>query len=165
MPRPDSPLIVSLDSESRIFIDKDLLDPAQAKARFRALALESDSGEVFVRGDGEVKYARVMDLMSDLGQAGFARVTLVTNVQAGANPPENNDGGASPEGASEAASTPASLGSAPAPASAEIASQVPAPAPALASAPASAPASPASTDSAPPLAPLAPPPPVEPEIL
>ena len=33
-----------------------------------------------MRGDGEVKYARMMELMGELGQAGFARVTLVTDV-------------------------------------------------------------------------------------
>jgi hypothetical protein len=35
---------------------------------------------VYVRGDGEVKYAEMMKLMTELGQAGFSRVTLVTQV-------------------------------------------------------------------------------------
>jgi biopolymer transport protein ExbD len=122
MPRPDSPLIVSLDSESRVFIDKDLVDPVTAKSRFRTLALESESGEVFVRGDGEVKYAKVMDLMSDLGQAGFSRVTLVTNVQAGANPPADGQDGqeaASTDAASNGAglADAAATGAAPSPVS------------------------------------------------
>ncbi|MDR2443285.1 MAG: biopolymer transporter ExbD [Deltaproteobacteria bacterium] len=88
MPRPDNPLIISLDSENRVFVDKELVGPDEMAAKFRALALESESGEVYLRGDGEVKYAIVMDLMSQLGQAGF-RVTLVTNVQKGTAEPES----------------------------------------------------------------------------
>jgi biopolymer transport protein ExbD len=115
MPRPDSPLIVSLDAESRIFVDKDLLNPEEARDRFRALAIESESGEVFVRGDGEVKYARVMELMSELGQAGFARVTLVTNVQTGGAAPDGADASPSPAAPASDGPAPASDGAAPAP--------------------------------------------------
>jgi hypothetical protein len=83
MPRPEKPLIVSLDAESRIFVDKDEISQNDRLSAFKQLALDSESGEVYVRGDGEVKYARMMELMSELGQAGFARVTLVTSVQGG----------------------------------------------------------------------------------
>jgi biopolymer transport protein ExbD len=86
MPRPENPLIVSLDSESRIFVDREELTESDRMAAFRRLALESESGEVYVRGDGEVKYARMMELMADLGQAGFSRVSLVTSVQDGGLP-------------------------------------------------------------------------------
>ena len=80
MPRPESPLIVSLDAESRIFIDKDEVAEVGRHQRFQELARRSESGEVYVRGDGEVKYARMMELMDELGKAGFARVILVTDV-------------------------------------------------------------------------------------
>ncbi|MDR1608184.1 MAG: biopolymer transporter ExbD [Deltaproteobacteria bacterium] len=80
MPRPQNPIIVSLDAQSRIFVDKEEVPDATRAAFFKKMALDSESGEVFVRGDGEVKYALMMDLMSELGQAGFARVTLVTSV-------------------------------------------------------------------------------------
>jgi biopolymer transport protein ExbD len=80
MERPDRPLIVSLDADSQVFVDKDPVEDARRAETFKRLALESETGEVFVRGDGEVKYAKVMELMSELGQSGFARVTLVSNV-------------------------------------------------------------------------------------
>jgi biopolymer transport protein ExbD len=127
MPRPDSPLIVSLDANNQIFVDKDLLSPELMRERFRALALESESGEVFVRGDGEVKYAKVMDLMSELGQAGFARVTLVTNVQTGPAPP--GEGEAPMEGGVPADSASGPAGAAPAPVAAPAAPPTAAPAP------------------------------------
>lgn len=109
MPRPENPLIVSLDAESRVFVDKDEVPEANRHERFQTLARESESGDVYVRGDGEVKYARMMELMGELGQAGFARVTLVTDVMGGAKPdhvtgiPAGQD---SPPAGSELAATP-----------------------------------------------------------
>lgn len=82
MARPDKPMIVSLDAESRVFVDKDEVTTVDRHEHFKQLARESETGEVYVRGDGEVKYARMMELMAELGQAGFARVTLVTSVTA-----------------------------------------------------------------------------------
>jgi biopolymer transport protein ExbD len=104
MPRPDRPLIVSLDAESQIYVDKDLVESAARHSVFRELALASESGEVFVRGDGEVKYAEMMNLMADLGQAGFARVTLVTNVKSGGSGESATADAGSPGTAAGAAS-------------------------------------------------------------
>ncbi|MDR1044569.1 MAG: ExbD/TolR family protein [Candidatus Adiutrix sp.] len=83
MPRPENPAIVSLDAQNRIFLDKEELPTVGRHERFQQLARESSTGEVFVRGDGEVKYGRMMELMAELGQAGFARVTLVTDIRLG----------------------------------------------------------------------------------
>ena len=81
MPRPEQPLIVSLDAEAKVFVDKDEVAPDGRQEHFKKLALESETGEVYVRGDGQVPYARMMELMAELGQAGFARVILVTDVR------------------------------------------------------------------------------------
>jgi len=82
MPRPDKPIIVSMDAKNRIFVDKEELQGIDRHEHFKQLARGSENGEVYVRGDGEVKYARMMELMSELGKAGFARVTLVTSITA-----------------------------------------------------------------------------------
>ena len=103
MPRPDNPLIVSLNAESRVFVDKDEVPETDRHARFQEMARQSESGEVYVRGDGEVKYARMMELMAELGQAGFARVTLVTDVRSGNRPAATPE----PTAAEPAAATPA----------------------------------------------------------
>ncbi|MDR1921537.1 MAG: ExbD/TolR family protein [Candidatus Adiutrix sp.] len=92
MPRPENPAIVSMDAQNRVFIDKEELPNLGRHERFQALARESETGEVYVRGDGEVKYARMMELMAELGQAGFARVTLVTDVKAGKATPTADHG-------------------------------------------------------------------------
>ncbi|MDR2200105.1 MAG: ExbD/TolR family protein [Deltaproteobacteria bacterium] len=135
LPRPEDPIIVSLDSQSQIFVDKDLVPVDSRMDVFKKLALESESGEVFVRGDGDIKYSQMMNLMAELGQAGFARVTLVTNVQSG-SPPERADAvsggaqdaaGAALDGASPSPQAPAAPPAAPSAASPQ-ATAAPAPA-------------------------------------
>ena len=88
LPRPDQPLVVSLDADSRVFIAHEEVAAGGRAAHFRELARASAGGEVYVRGDGEVKYARMMELMAELGQAGFARVTLVAGVTGPGATPE-----------------------------------------------------------------------------
>lgn len=97
MPRPENPVIVSLDAEYRIFVDKEELSMEGRHEHFKKMAIDSENGEVFVRGDGEVKYAKMMELMAELGQAGFARVTLVTDIRPGAK--ETASGASSVESA------------------------------------------------------------------
>jgi biopolymer transport protein ExbD len=104
MPRPEKPAIVSLDAQSRVYLDKEELPLAGRQEKFRELARESASGEVFVRGDQEVKYGRMMDLMAELGQAGFARVTLVTDIRLRPEAAERTDAAEAPPTAEEALS-------------------------------------------------------------
>lgn len=105
MPRPENPTIVSLDSESRVYLDKEELAAAGRHERFKQLARDSATGEVFVRGDGEVKYGKMMELMAELGQAGFARVTLVTDIRINPNMSPEADGRSGTATAAPPAST------------------------------------------------------------
>ena len=101
MPRPDRPLVVSLNAENRVFVGKEEVITAERHEYFKQLARDSESGEVYVRGDGEIKYGRMMELMGALGQAGFARVTLVTSVtnEEAANSSEALPGPGTPQAA------------------------------------------------------------------
>jgi biopolymer transport protein TolR len=94
--QPKKPLVVSLDAENRVFIDQEEVQAADRHQRFQQMARTSENGEVFVKGDGAVRYSQMMDLMSALGQAGFARVTLVTDVRPGAADHPDKPAGESP---------------------------------------------------------------------
>jgi biopolymer transport protein ExbD len=97
MTRPERPLIISLDAQNRVFADKEEVKAEERQSVFQALARESANGEVYVRGDGTVRYSEMMDLMSSLGRAGFARVTLVTDLR-------TNSGGSSADPAADGSS-------------------------------------------------------------
>jgi biopolymer transport protein TolR len=84
MKQLDNPLIVSLDIENRVYVDKTMIPDENIHTVFKDLAKSSSTHEVYVKGDGDLKYEKITDLMSQLGKAGFSRVTLVTDVQKGA---------------------------------------------------------------------------------
>ncbi|MDR1084495.1 MAG: ExbD/TolR family protein [Deltaproteobacteria bacterium] len=96
MPRTENPLVVSLDSEKRVFIDRDEVLAADRHLRFQVLARESANGEVLVRGDGSVPYSEMMNLMAALGRAGFTRVTLVADVRQSGSEHEDRPAGQIP---------------------------------------------------------------------
>ncbi|MDR1395447.1 MAG: biopolymer transporter ExbD [Deltaproteobacteria bacterium] len=112
MPRPESPIIVSLDAENRVFADHEEVPYDRRREVFQELARSSENGEVFVRGDGMVRYQMMMDLMAALGQAGFARVTLVTDIRSGGE--AGTPGQADPAASGQPADLPAGQPSAPA---------------------------------------------------
>ena len=87
--RTENPLIVSLDAEARVFVGQDEVGPNGRHEYFQKLAFDSETGGVYVKGDGQVQYARMMELMAELSQAGFARVTLVTDVRPPSRPEDS----------------------------------------------------------------------------
>ncbi|KXS56737.1 MAG: hypothetical protein AMR96_00915 [Candidatus Adiutrix intracellularis] len=86
LPRPNNPTLISLNVERKIFIDKEEIPKADRQVYFQRLAEKSETGEIFVRGDSAVQYSEITELMAELGQAGFARIILVTDIRPTSTP-------------------------------------------------------------------------------
>ena len=71
------PIILSLDGNGGVFIGDDRVDPDQLEPRLAALAAEDPERIVYVRGDKTITYAELMDMLSRVNRAGFAKVSLV----------------------------------------------------------------------------------------
>lgn len=74
---PKEPIIVSLDRRGDTFIGNNPVPPADLEARLAALAAADPTRLVYVRGDQTISYAQLMDVLSEVNRAGFAKVTLV----------------------------------------------------------------------------------------
>ncbi|MEH3147218.1 MAG: protein TolR [Methylobacterium frigidaeris] len=82
------PVVVSVDKEGQAFLAKEQLpDGDAALARLKALASEDPNQTVLVRGDKDVPYGKVMEVMGVVGRAGFGKVSLVANAPSGAPVP------------------------------------------------------------------------------
>jgi biopolymer transport protein TolR len=75
--RPQTPLVVSIDRDGRVFAGKDELPPDEVVPRLAALKTPGQEAPVYVRADRAIPYGRVMEVMGQVGQAGFARVSLI----------------------------------------------------------------------------------------
>ncbi len=85
LPGQDEPLTVSIDSGGQIFVQETPVVIEELPAKLRAITGEKPETRIFVRGDRNIDYGRVMQVMGAVRAAGFPRVALVTEpVMAGA---------------------------------------------------------------------------------
>ena len=74
---PKKPIILSLNRNGELFIGDEPIAPGALEARLAALAAEDPTRIVYVRGDRTITYAQLMDMLSQVNRAGFAKVSLV----------------------------------------------------------------------------------------
>jgi len=77
------PLIVSIDADGRFFLDvgdrkDEPLQPQELTVKVVAVLRHKPDTRVFVRGDAQVGYGKVVAVMAALKKAGIAQVGLIT---------------------------------------------------------------------------------------
>ena len=80
------PLEISIDKDGKAYLAKDELTPETLLPRLRALAAEDPGQVMLVRGDRDVPYGKIMEVMGLVGQAGFTKVSLIAQSPGGALP-------------------------------------------------------------------------------
>jgi TolR protein len=75
--QPRQPVIVSVSKDAKLFIGEHEVPPAELVGRLSELRGADPNAIVYVRGDRSIPYGRVMEVMGQVGQAGFARVSLI----------------------------------------------------------------------------------------
>ena len=74
---PKSGLVVTLDREGRIFMDQTALSYADFRATFPAFVRTKHPTGVYLRADGRVPYAEVVQVLAAIRAAGVNDVGLV----------------------------------------------------------------------------------------
>ncbi|MEO0753055.1 MAG: protein TolR [Pseudomonadota bacterium] len=74
----EEPLTVTVTSSGEVSIQETPVSRADLVNRLRAIASERDSNRIFLRADGAVPYAQVMEVMGALNRGGFPNIGLVT---------------------------------------------------------------------------------------
>lgn len=80
------PMEVTVDKEGQPSIAKEVFTTEALTARLKAMAAEDKDQVVLVRGDRDVPYGKVMEVMGLVGQAGFTKVSLIAQSPGGAAP-------------------------------------------------------------------------------
>jgi len=76
---PEEPLVISIPAEGQITLMNNPLADNQIVARLRAVLAERQSDRIFLRADGTIPYARVVQVMGALNAAGLTNIVLVTD--------------------------------------------------------------------------------------
>ena len=76
----EEPLTVTLTAEGAIVIQTTETLETEFLTRLRGIAQERADDKVFLRADGAIPYARVMQVMGAMNAAGFDNIGLVTDL-------------------------------------------------------------------------------------
>ena len=74
----EEPLTVTLAADGGVSVQTTDVPRDELVTRLRAIAAERESPRIFLRADGGVPYAEVMQVMGALNRGGFASIGLVT---------------------------------------------------------------------------------------
>ncbi len=85
----EEPLTVTVTADGQVMIQETPVERDALVGQLRAIAVERDSNRIFLRADGAVSYAQVMEVMGALNRGGFPNIGLVTE----AGGPRLDDGG------------------------------------------------------------------------
>jgi biopolymer transport protein TolR len=75
--QPAEPIVVSLDAEGGVWLDREAVPAALLAERLRPLAAAAPDRQVLLRADRELPYGAVMGALGGVAAAGFSRVSLI----------------------------------------------------------------------------------------
>jgi len=71
------PLVISIDKNGNIFLQEAEVPEEALVPRLKAVSQANADLRIFVRGDRDINYGRIMQVMGMVSQAGFAKVALI----------------------------------------------------------------------------------------
>ncbi len=73
------PMVVTMTSDGRLQIRDEFVTREQLIPRLQAVRSTEGDAVVYVRADSKTAYGDVMQILGQVGEAGFARVSLLSN--------------------------------------------------------------------------------------
>ena len=81
------PLVVSIDANGRLYLQDKILRMDELVPKLKAVTGANPEARIFVRGDREIAYGKIMEVMGSISSAGFTKVALVAELpQSGRSP-------------------------------------------------------------------------------
>ncbi|MEM7172532.1 MAG: protein TolR [Pseudomonadota bacterium] len=77
---PEEPLVVTVNAEGLYFIQDTEVELENIVPRLAAITESKADTRIFIRGDRNVDYGEVMEVMARINLAGFTRVALITKL-------------------------------------------------------------------------------------
>ncbi|MEM8868826.1 MAG: protein TolR [Pseudomonadota bacterium] len=74
----EEPLTIAMSSDGEIMLQSAAVERDQLVTQLTAVAGQRQDDKVFLRADGNITYAQVMEVMGALNAAGFRNIGLVT---------------------------------------------------------------------------------------
>jgi len=79
----DEPLSISVTAQGKVFVQKQEIPLEALRDKLNAVAGQKKDTRIFVRGDRNIDYGRIMAVVGEVNAAGFSKVALITDVNNG----------------------------------------------------------------------------------
>ena len=77
------PIIISIKKNGELYIQEREIDILQLLPRLKAISSGNKNLRIYVRGDKDVPYGLVLDIIAKIKSSGFKKVALVAKLQEG----------------------------------------------------------------------------------
>lgn len=78
LPGQDEPLSISIDKKGVIYIQEKKIELDELMGKLEAITKRKKDTRIFLNGDKDIDYGRVMNVMAAINNAGYTKVGLVT---------------------------------------------------------------------------------------
>lgn len=76
----DEPLSITIDKNGEVYIQDTKVDINELTPKLKAITREKMDTRIFIRGDKNIDYGKVIEVMGAINVAGFNKVALVTGI-------------------------------------------------------------------------------------
>jgi biopolymer transport protein TolR len=90
------PLTVSIKADGSIYLQDQQVELTDLVGKLQAIAQNNPERRIFVRGDKDLAYGRIMEVMGTITQGGFTKVALLAEQTAAPPPASGNEKRATP---------------------------------------------------------------------
>ena len=77
----DEPLVVTINNKGEVFLLETLIERAHLTGKLANVTKEKKDTRIFVRGDKNVSYGQVVEVLNEIHAAGFSHVALISNIK------------------------------------------------------------------------------------
>ncbi|MDC0413006.1 protein TolR [Pelagibacteraceae bacterium] len=81
LPDDKEPLTLTINSKGEIFIQKTKVGFSELIPKLLAISKNRTDTRIYVRGDRNIDYGRVMEVMGKLSGSGFSKVALISETK------------------------------------------------------------------------------------
>jgi biopolymer transport protein TolR len=76
----NDPIVITVDKAGKLFLQETELDATSMVARLQAGTNNDPNITIYVRGDKDIVYGKVMQIMGTIASAGFQKVSLLAEL-------------------------------------------------------------------------------------
>jgi len=79
MSEDQEPLTITIQADGTVYLQEEVIEVGELAQKLMAIVENGYDERIFVRGDKNVNYGRIMAVMGTINAAGFRRVALITD--------------------------------------------------------------------------------------